>query len=512
MQRRDTLNPGVLLLFLICTLTFTGELSAQNIKKIDLIKAESMSYDKSRGTNVNRVMGDVIFQHEGTLLYCDSAYMYTDDNSVDAMGLVHIKVNDSTNIYGDSLRYDGNHRIAEMHKNVRMIDNKITLTTNHLNYNLLKKIGTYYDGGKIVDLENTLTSKKGTYYSENKDFFFKDSVVLVNPDYIVRCDTLLYNTGSEISYFLGPTTITSKDNFIYCERGWYNTKNDKSEFRKNAFMKNASHTLAGDSINFDQKTGRGLAYKNVTITDSVEHIILNGEFGRYEQKSQFSVVTDHAQMIQIDGADSLFLHADTLKAIFDTTEQKPKIMFAYNKAKFFRGTLQGMCDSLVYRFSDSTIRMYRDPILWSEEKQLTADTIVIQTANRAIKTLSLYTNSFVIAVDDSTEKRYNQVKGVNLTGYFEENELRTIYVYEKAETIYFMREDDVARIGTNKATGRNMIIHLKDNKISSITFLEKPAGTLFPDKELGEKELFLKNFNWLVSLRPKTKADIFFWK
>jgi lipopolysaccharide export system protein LptA len=497
---------------LVCLLPLGNTLCAQNVKKIDLIEADNMAYDKFQRPNINRVLGNVIFQHEEVLLYCDSAYMYNDNNCVDALGHVHIKVNDSTDIYGDSLRYNGNTKVAEIHRNVMMIDNQIKLTTDHLTYDLKKKFGSYYQGGKIIDIENTLTSKKGYYYSDKKDFFFKDSVVLVNPDYTVRCDTLLYNTNYEISHFYGPTTITSKENFIYCERGWYDSKNDISEFRKNAFMKNDRQTLAGDSILYDKKAGVGLAYKHVKITDSIENILLKGNFAHYAQKQQFSMITGNALMIQIMDNDSLFLHADTLRAVFDTTQQKPKILFAFHKVKFFRSDLQGMCDSLSYNFSDSTIRMYHAPILWSEKKQITADTIVIQTANREIKTLTMRNNSYIIAVDDSTEGRFDQVKGINMIGYFEDHELKRIRVFERTETIYFMRDADSSRIGTNKVIGTNMTIYLTDNEITSITFLEKPEGTLHPDKELKGNDLLLRNFNWLSMLRPRTKHEIFTWK
>jgi len=486
-------------------------LSAQEIKKIELLDADVMTHDKSRGENVNRVLGNVVFQHEQVMLYCDSAYMFTDDNSVEALGHVHIRVNDSTNIFGDSLRYDGNRKIAEIHNNVRMVDNQITLTTDHLNYNIPKKTATYYEGGKIIDLENTLTSKKGYYFSEKKDFFFKDSVILVNPKYTMTSDTLLYNTTSEIAWFYGPTTIVSKENYIYCERGWYDTKKDISEFRVNAFMRNDRQTLEGDSIYYERRTGIGLAYRNVTITDSIEHVMLKGNFAHYNQRSQYSVVTDSALMIQIDKGDSLFLHADTLKATFDTTNQKAKVLFAYNKAKFYRNDLQGMCDSLVYLFSDSTITLYQRPVIWTEDKQLTADTIVLQTANRQLESLSLYNSSFVIARDDSATNRYNQVKGVNLKGYFKNGELVRIYVYEKSETLYYLREDDGKKIGINTAIGRNLIINFSGNEITSISFLETPEGTMFPDDGLGEKEKFLRNFDWLDEHRPLTKEDIFRW-
>lgn len=485
---------------------------SQEVKKIELLDADHMEYDKRRGPNINRVMGHVVFQHEQVLLYCDSAYMYTDDNSVEALGNVHIRVNDSTNIFGDSLRYNGNTKVAEMHNNVRMVDNQINLTTDHLTYNIPKKIATYYDGGKIIDLENTLTSRKGYYFSDKKNFFFKDSVVLVNPKYTMNSDTLMYNTATEVSWFYGPTTIISKENYIYCEKGWYDTKKDISEFREHAFMRNDRQTLAGDSIYYERRTGIGLGYNNVTITDSIEHVLLKGHYAYYNQQSQFSVVTDSALMIQIDQGDSLFLHADTLMATFDTTERKAKVLFAYHKAKFWRSNLQGMCDSLVYRLSDSTICLYYKPVLWTEDKQLSADTITIQTANRQIESLSLYSNSFVISIDDSTADRYNQVKGVRLKAVFSEGELSRVYVYEKSETLYYLREDDGKKIGINKATGRNLIINFKGNEITSISFIDSPGGTMLPDTGLEGKEKFLRNFQWLKNLRPVSKTDIFRWQ
>jgi lipopolysaccharide export system protein LptA len=91
-------------------------------------------------------------------------------------------------------------------------------------------------------------------------------------------------------------------------------------------------------------------------------------------------------------------------------------MFAYNHVKIFKSDLQGKCDSLVYNYTDSTIYFYRDPVLWNERSQLTADTINIQLANNKINRMYLRTNSFVISQD--TLLQYNQVKGRQMTAFF----------------------------------------------------------------------------------------------
>jgi hypothetical protein len=115
-------------------------------------------------------------------------------------------------------------------------------------------------------------------------------------------------------------------------------------------------------------------------------------------------------------------------------------------------------------------------------------------------------------VDDSLKQRYNQVKGVNIKAYFEGDEIRRAYVYEKSETIYYLREDNGKKIGINKAIGRNVLVTFKGNEISSISFLEKPEGTMFPDAGLSGPDKFLRNFEWFGSLRPLSKTDIYRWK
>lgn len=506
-MKRQTPFLIVFFIFLIPALT-KGQ-GKPEPKKIELVSAENMIYDKSKG-DYTLLIGNVIFKHEEVLLYCDSAYLYDATNNLDAFSNIHIKASDSLNIYGDSLKYNGNNKIAEIHKNVRLIDNEITLTTEHLTYDLRAKTGKYYDGGKIVDPENTLTSKKGFYYSENKDFFFNDSVVSVNVNYTILSDSLVYNTSTEISRFYGPTTITSEENYIYCEKGWYNTKNDIAEFTKNSLLRNKAQSIKGDSIYYNRIKGLGLAYRHVIIVDTSRNSIVKSDFARYDEKNQFSLATGNALLIQIDDSkDSLFLHADTLLGTFDTLSQKAKILFAYHNVKFFRDDLQGKCDSLVYNYADSTIQMFYNPIIWTENSQLTADTVILQISNSLLDKMFLLRSSYLISGDDTTENRFNQVKGINMTAYFVEGELNKIHVSGNSETIYFMRDGDEKKIGINKAISTNLDIFVTENKISGLTFLEKPVATLYPDKELSKKELFLKNFKWLDKFRPKTKTDIF---
>jgi lipopolysaccharide export system protein LptA len=503
-------NRLVLFLPFLVLIVFSPFFSnAQKPTKVKLIKADDLMYDKALGDQVQRLIGDVILKHDSTYLYCDSAYLYEKTNSFKGFGNVRIKASDTLNIYSDLLDYEGNTKIAELKNNVRLEDPRATLYTDNLWYDRNAKVAYYLTGGKIVDTTNVLTSIKGHYYTDLKEAFFKEDVVLTNPKYVMNTDTMRYNTETEISTFLGPTTITSDENLIYCENGWYDTQNDKSFFKENAYIITKEQKLYGDSLFYDRQTDFGLAYSNVTIIDTIQNMIIKGDYGEFKKPAGYSFVTDSAMAIMVDKKDSLFLHSDTLWVFFDSL-QNVEYMLGYYKAKFFRKDLQGMCDSIVYKFNDSTIFLYNGPVLWSDENQLTADSIRIALKGNQIDTLAMLGSAFIVSVDDTiSQSTFNQVRGKTMVGRFRDNVLALVNVYGNAQSVFYVREDNGQLIGINTTSSSDMNIYLTDNEVRAISPIKNVDGHTFPPKDFPEEEKKLKGFNWNETSRPKNKEDIF---
>jgi len=497
----------ILIIFIVSL--YYSNIYAQETTKVELVTANSLEFDKMLNKDVKRLIGNVILKHDVTYMYCDSAYLYSTSNKFDAFGNIYIKVSDSVDVWGDELKYDGNTKLAELKYNCKMVDNQSELTSDFLFYDLKNDIAYYNSGGNIDNAENNLKSKIGRYYTKEKLFFFKDDVVLTNPKYTINSDTLKYNTVSEISYFFGPTTIVSKEDSIYCENGWYDSKKDLSQFNKNAYLKSNDQVLRGDSLFYDRQKGYGKAIKNVIITDLKEALNIYGDFAEYYEKTGYSQVTQRPYLIKVFEEDSLFLHADTLTSLTDTVNGK-KILYAYKHVKFFKNDLQGLCDSTVFFFSDSTVNLYGSPVIWSEENQLTADFIKIIIGNNSIKELQLYTASFIVSEDDSLN--FNQIKGKDMVGYFKDNKLSIIDVKGNGQTIYHVKEDNGSKTGINSSESSDLKIFLEDNKVKKILFLTKPNATLYPVDEIPVDKKVLKGFRWLKSLRPMDKNDIFIWK
>ena len=485
-------------------------LLAQEKAKVKLIRADDWKHDNRIGEEIQRLIGNVILKHDSTLLYCDSAYLNDKTNSFEGFGNVHVKVSDTLNIYSDWLNYNGNSRIAELDKNVRLVDKKATLFTEHLWYNRNTKVAWYKNGGKIVDTANQLTSKRGYFYTDRNEAYFSENVELVNEKYTMISDSMMYNTTSKTSFFYAPTTIVSDSNFIYCENGWYDTENDKSFFRINSYIITKEQKLEADSLYYERATDFGIAKGNVVMTDTINNMMLQGNYGEFKKGAGYSFVTDSALAIMVDQKDSLFLHSDTLWMLFDSV-QNIKSILAYHHAKFFRNDLQGMCDSLVYGFADSTIFLYKSPVMWSESNQLTADSVRIAMANNQVDSLALINSAFIISIDDSLDQTYNQVKGRTLVSYFKNNEMVKIVINGNAESIYFVRDEDKNLMGINKSVSSDMNIYLENNEISILTPIINVDAHMYPVGELSPLELKLKNFKWIEGRRPLKKEDVFIW-
>lgn len=454
----------------------------------------------------NIFYGNVEIEHENMEMFCDSVVQVQEKNLIKAFGHIHIINADTTHIYGDFLTYDGNTRIAKLRQNIRLTNRNTLLTTQFLDYDMNKNMGFYYRGGTIVDSTNVLTSKIGRYYTQERELFFKDSVKVVTPDYTLYSDTLKYNNLTKTAYILGPTRIVNKTETLYSEAGWYNTTYGFSQFYKNNKLTSKTYVAVGDSIYLDKRNEKVYFRNNVELRDTVNQLILKGNFLETYKSNEHALMTDSTLFIQVVEKDTLFMHADTITLSKDTADFN--VIKAFHHMKLFRFDLQAKCDSLVYTMQDSTVRLFQNPIVWAQGNQMTADTIGIQSVNKKVRYLHFRSNSLMVAKKDTNY--FDQIKGRNMLGHVKDNKLYKLDVLGNAETTYYP-EDKGAIIGMNRAKSSDISIFIENNKIDNILFVKKPDAKLTPLIEIEEEMLYLKGFKWLESSRPKNKMDIFYW-
>lgn len=492
---------------LLFTLLFVGIFSmliAQEKKEVEIINADYLKYQETDGKKLTKLIGDVQLRQEDVYMWCDSALLNKETNSVDAYGHVQIQ-QDTITAYSNTLHYEGNKKFAVLRGNAILTDSKMKLFTEELFYNISSKTAYYLTTGKVYRDSSIIVSKKGYYYSSSKEVFFKDSVRITDPNYQLNSDTLRYHTETKVSTFYGNTEIFNKNSRIVCNNGWYDSQRDVSAFGKNTVIVNPPQLIYADSLYYDRAKGFGKAYDKFRWVDSTMDVELFGRYGEYEDERQYIMATKQPLMIYKMANDSLFLTADTLKSQTKSATDTIRNFFAYHKVRLFMNDMQGVCDSLFYSFEDSTFRMFYNPVLWSDDTQLSGDTIYLRTKEKKAESMTIYNAGFIVT--PAGKKYFDQIKGINIFGYFTNNELSKVEVRGNAESIYYGKDDKNKYIGNNKAQSTDIDLYFSEKKISRIVFIRKPEAVFTPIKLLTDEQMKLKDFKWIPDRKPKNREE-----
>jgi hypothetical protein len=195
----------------------------------------------------------------------------------------------------------------------------------------------------------------------------------------------------------------------------------------------------------------------------------------------------------------------------ESTDPAKKRLLAYHHVKIFKNDMQGIADSMVYISKDSTLYFYRDPVLWTDDNQMTADSIRILILNKKINRIHMVSNSFVASAD--TLLNFNQIKGRQMTAYFKGNDIDHVNVTGNGESVYFALQDKEREVegtkekfqivsGMNKIICSNMKINFLAGKVNNISFYINPDASFIPPHELKSEDMKLRGFQWRGNDRP----------
>ena len=515
LNRHRYLFAGILCLFGICLLSAQDQKGEPEKKKtrVDLLYADEAQADNDLRPDVQILVGSVKLRHDSMYMYCDTAYLYEQNNSVEAFGNVRMEQGDTLFIYGDYLYYDGMSQLAMLRNHVRMINRNSVLTTDSLNYDRIFNLGYYFEGGTLTDEENVLTSIWGEYSPATKLAVFNHEVTLNNPKFVLTSDTLRYSTLTKIATILGPSDIVSDNNHIYSERGIYNTITEQAELLERSILTNQGKRLTGDSLFYDRKLGYGEAFINVQMNDTINKNMLTGDYCFYNELTGNALATERAVAIDYSQGDSLFMHGDTLRMVTYhlNTDSMYREMRVYHKVRAYRSDIQAVCDSLVYNSKDSCMTMYTDPVLWHGAEQLLGEQIKIYMNDSTIDWAHIINQALTVEQKDSIH--YNQVSGKEMMAYFKDGDMRQVDVNGSVLVIFYpVEEKDSSLILMNYSEGGFLRMLLKERRMERGAFIGKANGIAYPMEQIPADKYKLPSFVWLDYIRPLNKEDIFNWR
>ena len=200
--------------------------------------------------------------------------------------------------------------------------------------------------------------------------------------------------------------------------------------------------------------------------------------------------------------DSMRVDSTALEPPFPA-DSSYKMIKAYRNVRMYRSDTQLVCDSLVALNTDSIIRLYRDPILWSENNQITSDSMAIHTANQNISKAH-FMGDPIMGIEIDT-MYYNQVKGKEMIARFADGKVYRNDVNGNAQTIYYLQDDenstDVTALMYIESAG--ITFYLVEGEMDKITYKQNPEYVIYPMAMIPEtQKRILDNFEWQSSKRP----------
>lgn len=485
--------------------------------RVHLLHADRLFFDDRIHQTAQFLVGNVQFEHDGTLMYCDSALFYEATNSFDAYGNVRLNQGDTLTLVGEELFYNGTDRLARVRHNVILTHRETRLYTDSLDYDRLYDLGYFFDGGRLLDKDNELISDWGEYSPATRNATFNYNVRLQSPASpqpprtVLLSDTLHYNTRTEVAHVVGPSNIEHGGSHIYTEQGYYHTNTDFAYLLDRSILQNGEKRLVGDSVVWDNLHHEGEAFGNAVYTDDGNKNMLLGQYCYYNDSTGYAEATDSAVMIDFSQRDSMFAHADTLKMFtFNVnTDSAYRVLHAYHHMRAYRKDVQAVCDSMVYISKDSCLTMYRDPIMWMNSQQVLGEEIKAFFNDSTIDSVQVLYQT--LSVERMTEKHYNQVAGHIMRIYFKNGEIDMTQVEGNVLLNYYPLDDDSLMIGMNHTETSLMKLYMTNRKVDHV-WMPAAQGTLYPIPLIPEDALYLENFQWFDYIRPLNKDDIFIWR
>lgn len=489
-------------LFLFLSLC-VSVLSAQ--KKIRILNSEQTYKNEAKYPGALVLNGNVKVSHQGATLDCNKALYYQKKNILHAYGDVFVNQGDTITQKSDYANYDGNTQKVISWGDVILKDPSMQLETDTLHFDRVTQEMTYDCNAIIKDDTNQLESKNGVYSTDLKMFTATTNVVVHNPENKLESNHLDYYTESGQTYFYGPSTITTKESVAVAKKGFYDTQIGISRLINDAKIYYSNRIIEGDSIFSDKNKGFASSSGNVVMTDTINQTIIKGGYAEFYKNKDSVFVIKKAMAISIAEADSLYIHGDTLLI---TGKPDEKIIRAYHRVKFFKSDLQGKCDSLRTNQKTGVTKMFKHPVIWSGENQITGDSIHLTSNLETNKLDSLFIkrNAFIIQKDSAG---FSQIKGKNMYGKFINNQLSSLLTKGNGEVINYARDEEKKLIAVLNMICSNILFSLEDNGIQTIKFLMKPEGKTYPPSQFPSNKRFLRGFIWRESEQPLERDDIF---
>ena len=439
------------------------------------------------------------------------------------------KANRLTSVYGE---YAPNTKDAifksDVHLNSLSRNDTLDIYTYYLHYNTDTHIADLSQESTIISKDGTIYTDSGEYNTESTvALLYRRSTAVTKTGKTITGDTLFYDNKLGYGEAWGNMVLndTVNKSKLLGDYGFYN------ELTDSAFV--TGHALAVDYSSADSLSLHGdtiQAYRVITIThvpieqpvalpDSAT-IALSDSVAVEEVYPDTLTMLDAFPVDTIAVADTIVvvepIAVDTVVAeleipavevptiaIADTTHH----IVAYPNVRFFRNDLQGVCDSMIFIQKDSMLYMHRDPLVWSDNRQISGLIIAVHMNDSTADRVEIPSQAFM--AEEIEPGYYNQMSGRELKAYLADRTLRHLDVSGNVMMIFYPMEDDSTYNKVASAESSYLAADFDKGQIEKLKMWPQSTEVITPLYLAKRSILFLRDFRWDAERRPSGHDDLF---
>jgi lipopolysaccharide export system protein LptA len=461
--------------------------------------------------------------------------------------------NGKTQIKSRRGKYFVNEKSAFFEKDVVVTDPEFTVRTDSIKFNTETQVATFLAPTLISQKDSKIYTEAGffetdinyaeftknpqfikgdqkgqsttmRYDGKTHNFFLEGAAKIEEGIKIARADTILYGEEEKLTILRGHAFYQDSTQNIEADNIRYDDIQKSYNISGRTRVSNPPNIILGDKLNFNDLLGEGFVEGNVIWQDTAAKMAIRCQRMDYNKKTDYLLAvggegdrTRPLLSIPMDG-DTLWLACDTLHSFRRQKRDSldvdtARILTGHYDVRIFKKDLQAVCDSLSFDANDSLFVFYKNPIMWSDSSQFTADTIKMAMKNGQIEQMLLRQNAFIISQPEPDTSIQNQIRGKNCTAFFKNRKVNRLNVEGNSEAVYWIKDDDDAYLGVNKTASPTMNILFGDGKVEGIRFYGPSTGKFSPMKEVKSNISALNldkkpTFLWRSPKRPQSIEDL----
>jgi lipopolysaccharide export system protein LptA len=330
-----------------------------------------------------------------------------------------------------------------------------------------KSVGQVVEGeririlsGHIVAYQDTLRMycDEATFYEDREQIIFLGNVLIFDGHHKLWADKILYFTARRYAECYGHVRISGTNDSLYAEKFIYQFRERNAEGEHNLF-----------------------------IRDKQNDVSIWGDAGRYISANRYSMVTGHARFRQIsaDRQDTLLITAKKLEYF----AAEPTRAYALEQVNIYKDQVKASCDSATYLISAEVVKLRVNPLAWQDQNEMSGKTIDLLLDSLKINQININENahlkSLTTAVHDTTEKKYNHLRGKAIQIDLENSQPQRVIARRNATSVYVAIEDSLNQ-GINSSSSDSILVLFRTGEIDSIAIIGGIEGIFYPADYKGE--------------------------